>query len=95
VITINCPLHPETEHLFNDALIGTMKRGSYLVNTARGKICDRDAIVRALASGQLAGYAGAAGSPLADDAATWHDAAYLRDESLGPSALRRRGARNP
>ena len=36
-----------------------MKRGAYLVNTARGKICDRDAIVRALESGQLAGYAGA------------------------------------
>ena len=35
-----------------------MKRGGYLVNTARGKICDRDAIVRALESGQLAGYAG-------------------------------------
>ena len=35
-----------------------MKRGAYLVNTARGKICDRDAIVRALESGQLAGYAG-------------------------------------
>jgi formate dehydrogenase len=35
-----------------------MKRGAYLVNTARGKICDRDAVVRALKSGQLAGYAG-------------------------------------
>jgi formate dehydrogenase len=58
VVTINAPLHPETEHLFNDELIGKMKRGAYLVNTARGKICDRDAIVRALESGQLAGYAG-------------------------------------
>jgi formate dehydrogenase len=58
VVTINAPLHPETEHLFNDALIGKMKRGAYLVNTARGKICDRDAVVRALKSGQLAGYAG-------------------------------------
>jgi formate dehydrogenase len=58
VVTINAPLHPETEHLFNDALIGKMKRGAYLVNTARGKICDRDAVVRALGSGQLAGYAG-------------------------------------
>ena len=35
-----------------------MRRGAYLINTARGKICDRDAIVRALESGQLAGYAG-------------------------------------
>jgi formate dehydrogenase len=58
VITINAPLHPETEHMFNDALIGKMKRGAYIVNTARGKICDRDAIARALKSGQLAGYAG-------------------------------------
>ena len=58
VVTINAPLHPETEHLFNDALIAKMKRGAYLVNTARGKICDRDAIARALKSGQLAGYAG-------------------------------------
>jgi formate dehydrogenase len=58
VVTINAPLHPETENLFNDALLSKMKRGAYLVNTARGKICDRDAIVRALESGQLAGYAG-------------------------------------
>lgn len=58
VVTINCPLHPETEHLFNDEMIGKMKRGSYLINTARGKIADRDAVVRALESGQLAGYAG-------------------------------------
>jgi formate dehydrogenase len=58
VVTINAPLHPETEHLFNDELIATMKRGAYIVNTARGKICDRDAIVRALETGQLAGYAG-------------------------------------
>ncbi len=58
VVTINTPLHPQTENLFNDALIAKMKRGAYLINTARGKICDREAIARALNSGQLAGYAG-------------------------------------
>lgn len=58
VVTINAPLHPETEGLFGDKLLSTMKRGAYLINTARGKIADRDAIVRALESGQLAGYAG-------------------------------------
>ncbi len=58
VVTINCPLHPETEHLFDDAMIAKMKRGAYIVNTARGKICDRDAIARAVETGQLAGYAG-------------------------------------
>jgi formate dehydrogenase len=58
VVTINAPLHPETEHLFDEELIGKMKPGAYLVNTARGKICDRDAVARACESGQLAGYAG-------------------------------------
>merc|ERR1719162_2382180 len=58
VVTINCPLHPETEHLFDEKMLNSMKRGAYIVNTARGKICDRDAIARALESGQLAGYAG-------------------------------------
>ncbi|HUN60327.1 MAG TPA: NAD-dependent formate dehydrogenase [Candidatus Binataceae bacterium] len=58
VVTINAPLHPQTENLFNDVFLAKMKRGAYLVNTARGKICNRDAIVRALQSGQLAGYAG-------------------------------------
>src|SRR5471032_1029613 len=36
VVTINAPLHPETEGLFDDELIGQMKRGAYLINTARG-----------------------------------------------------------
>jgi formate dehydrogenase len=58
VVTINAPLHPETEDLFNERLISKMKRGAYLVNTARGKIANRDAVARALESGQLAGYAG-------------------------------------
>jgi formate dehydrogenase len=58
VVSIHCPLHPETEHLFNDDLLAQMKRGAFIINTARAKVCDRDAIVRALNSGRLAGYAG-------------------------------------
>jgi formate dehydrogenase len=58
VVTINAPLHPETENLFDEAMIARMKRGAYLVNTARGKIVNRDAVARALQNGQLAGYAG-------------------------------------
>jgi len=58
VVTINCPLHPETENLFDEAMIARMKRGAYLVNTARGKIVDREAVARALEEGRLAGYAG-------------------------------------
>ena len=58
VVSIHAPLGPDTRHLFDDKLIGSMKRGSYIVNTARAEIMDRDAVVRALESGQLAGYAG-------------------------------------
>jgi formate dehydrogenase len=58
VISIHVPLYPATAHLFNKAVLNKMKRGSYLVNCARGEICDRDDIVDALKSGQLAGYAG-------------------------------------
>ncbi len=58
VVTLNCPLYPETEHMINAESLKSFKRGAYLINTARGKLCDRDAIAAALESGQLAGYAG-------------------------------------
>lgn len=58
VVTINCPLYPATQHLFDEAMLNKMKRGAYIVNTARGKICDEHAITAALENGHLAGYAG-------------------------------------
>jgi len=58
VVTLNCPLHPETEHMVNEDTIKLFKRGAYIVNTARGKLCDKDVIAKALTDGQLAGYAG-------------------------------------
>ena len=58
VVNISCPLHPETEHMFNDDLIAKCKDGVYIINTARGKICDKDAIARGLESGKISGYAG-------------------------------------
>ncbi|AZS75422.1 NAD-dependent formate dehydrogenase [Streptomyces lydicus] len=58
VLSIHTPLHPQTQNLFDDELIGAMKRGTYIVNTARALIVNRDAVVRALNSGRLAGYAG-------------------------------------
>ena len=85
VVTINAPLHPETEHMFDEALIGKMKRGAYLVNTARGKICDRDAIARALEADSLPGTPATSGfrsrlrgTTVALDAVARHDAARLR-----------------
>ena len=58
IVNLQTPLYPSTEHFFNDAMLSKMKRGAYLINTARGKLVERDAVVRALESGHLAGYAG-------------------------------------
>jgi formate dehydrogenase len=58
VVTINCPLHASTHGLFNAALIAKMKRGSWLVNTARGAIVVKEDVAAALESGQLRGYGG-------------------------------------
>jgi formate dehydrogenase len=58
VVTLNCPLHPETEHMVNEKTLKFFKRGAYIVNTARGKLVETDAIVKALESGHIAGYAG-------------------------------------
>lgn len=58
IINLQTPLYPSTQGMFNDKMFKLMKRGAYLINTARGALCDRDAVVRALESGQLAGYAG-------------------------------------
>jgi len=55
-----CAYEPESRiaRFWCKLMIGKMKRGAYLVNTARALICNREAVVRALESGQLAGYAG-------------------------------------
>ena len=58
VVSINIPLTPATQGLFDRELLGSMKKGSYLVNTARGRIVETDALVEVLESGHLAGYAG-------------------------------------
>jgi formate dehydrogenase len=58
IVNLQMPLYPSTEHFFNNRMFAHMKRGAYLINTARGKLVERDAVVRALQSGQLAGYAG-------------------------------------
>lgn len=58
VITIHCPLTPETDGLFTRERLFAMKKGSYLVNTARGKIVQTQPLVEAMEKGHLAGYAG-------------------------------------
>ncbi|KZT11921.1 uncharacterized protein LAESUDRAFT_754464 [Laetiporus sulphureus 93-53] len=58
VVTVNCPLHEGTKGLINAEVLSHFKKGAWLVNTARGAICDKDAVAAALKSGQLSGYAG-------------------------------------
>ncbi|MCI4321747.1 MAG: NAD-dependent formate dehydrogenase, partial [Thermoplasmata archaeon] len=58
VISINAPLTPGTDRLFDRERLARMKKGAYLVNTARGRIVDTEALVEVLKSGHLAGYAG-------------------------------------
>ncbi|TDL25921.1 NAD-dependent formate dehydrogenase [Rickenella mellea] len=58
VVTVNCPLHEGTRGLVNADLLKHFKKGAWLVNTARGAICDKDAVAAALKSGQLSGYSG-------------------------------------
>ena len=58
VISINSPLTPATDRLFNRDRLARMKPGAYLVNTARGRIVDTAALTAAVRSGHLAGYAG-------------------------------------
>src|ERR1700759_4695089 len=54
-VSIHCPKNPETIGLFNASRFGRMKKGAFIVNTARGGIIDEPALHAALTSGQLAG----------------------------------------
>lgn len=58
VISIHTPLTPATDQMYDADFFAQMKRGSYIVNCARGKLIHADALVAALESGQLGGYAG-------------------------------------
>lgn len=69
VITVNCPLHEGTRGLVNTELLKHFKKGAWLVNTARGAICDADAVAAALKTGQLAGYSGMSHSECCSDMA--------------------------
>jgi lactate dehydrogenase-like 2-hydroxyacid dehydrogenase len=57
VVSLHCPLTPETRHLINAAALRAMKRGAYLVNTTRGPVVDEAALADALEAGEIAGAA--------------------------------------
>jgi len=57
IISLHCPLTPDTHHLINDVSINRMKTGVMLINTSRGKLIDTDAAIKGLKDGKI-GYMG-------------------------------------
>ena len=57
IISLHCPLMPETHHIINNKTLDLMKKGSMLINTGRGGLIDTEAVVKALKVGKL-GYLG-------------------------------------
>lgn len=55
VLSLHCPLTPETDRLINATTLGWMKPGALLINTARGQLIDEAALAVALAAGRLSG----------------------------------------
>ncbi len=53
IISLHCPLTPETHHLINAESIATMKRGVMIVNTSRGAVIDTSSVIAGLKSGQI------------------------------------------
>lgn len=87
VVSLHCPLTPETRHMINAATLEQMTPGSYLVNTARGAVVDTDVIPAAVASGRLAGAAIdvlAHEPPAADDPliCAWRDPSHPAYEQV-------------
>lgn len=57
IITLHCPLTPETHHLIDEAAIARLKPGVILINTSRGALIDAEAVIAGLKSGRIGGVA--------------------------------------
>lgn len=57
IISLHCPLTPETKHIINNNSLNMMKKGVMIINTSRGKLIDTDAAIQALKEGRI-GYLG-------------------------------------
>ena len=52
-VSLNCPLTPQTRHMIDASALASMRRGAWIINTARGPLIDEAALVTALGSGQV------------------------------------------
>jgi D-lactate dehydrogenase len=84
IVTLHCPYSKSTHHLINQSNIKLMKKSSYLVNTARGAIIETKAVVDALKSGILAGFAS---DVLEQEKEIKSEADYLAKEFLNKEEL--------
>ncbi len=57
VISLHCPLTPDTRHLIDEAAVAKLKPGAILINTSRGALIDAEAVIAGLKSGQIGGVA--------------------------------------
>ena len=57
IISLHCPLTPQTHYIVNARMLARVKRGALLINTSRGGLVDTEAVIEALKSGQLGGIA--------------------------------------
>ncbi len=55
IVTLHCPYNQHTHHLINGQNIRKMKKGAYLINTARGGLVETEALLKAITEGKLAG----------------------------------------
>lgn len=70
ILTLHCPLSPDTYHLINEERLAMMREGAILINTSRGALVDENAVANALESGRLQAYGADVMSkepPLADN----------------------------
>jgi len=84
-ITIHCPLNEKTKGLINTQNINLLKKGVYLVNTARGGILETEAIIEGLKSGKLEGVAL---DVIEEEDETKEELEFLRMEGLKEKELK-------
>lgn len=80
IISLHLPLNAETKDIIDEEVFNKIKRGAILINTARGALVNRDALLSALDTGKLAGYGADvpfSPPPTADDALISHPKSFI------------------